>query len=63
MSLEEFLQAPIGTMSVVLSQMIVLSPEEKALALEKLREAHREFESRKQAKNVQKSGEPQAVGK
>jgi hypothetical protein len=47
MSLEEFFQTPIGTMSVVLSQMLALSPEDKALAIEKMREAHRELERRK----------------
>lgn len=50
MSLEEFFAAPVGTMSVVLSQMIVLSPEEKTLAMEKLRSANQEFERLKRDK-------------
>ena len=40
-SLEEFLQAPTGTMSMVLSTRIPLTPEQRALAGEKLKEAYR----------------------
>ena len=47
MSLDQFFEAPVGTMSVVLTQMIVLTPEEKAVAKTRLREAHAEHERRK----------------
>jgi hypothetical protein len=46
MSLDQFFETPVGTMSVVLTQMVVLTPEEKELAKAKLREAHQEFERR-----------------
>lgn len=39
-TLEDFLGNPTGTMSVVLTTMINLTPEEKALAIEKLKYAH-----------------------
>jgi cytochrome c2 len=38
-TLDDFLAAPTGTMSVVLSRQIVLTPEQKAIAVQKLREA------------------------
>lgn len=38
-SLEEFLANPTGTMSVVLSRQIVLTPEQKRMAMAKLHEA------------------------
>jgi hypothetical protein len=47
MPLEEFFKAPVGTMTIVLSQMIVLSPEEKAVAIEKLKEANRAHKNAK----------------
>jgi hypothetical protein len=47
MPLEKFMQEPTGTMQMVFSQMIVLSPEEKAVALQKLQEANREFLKKK----------------
>ena len=40
-SLDEFLQAPTGTMSMVLSTRIPLTAEQRALAGEKLKEAYR----------------------
>jgi cytochrome c551/c552 len=46
-TLDDFLREPTGTMSVVLSRQIVLSPEEKAFAVQKLHEAFAEH--RKQA--------------
>jgi hypothetical protein len=49
MPLEEFLKQPVGTMTVVLTQMIPLTPEEKTVALEKLLEANREFVRQKKA--------------
>ncbi len=49
MSLDQFFETPVGTMSVVLTQMIPLTPEEKAVAKAKLREAHAEHERQEAA--------------
>ena len=38
-TIDDFLNAPTGTMSVVLSRQIILTPEQKAVAVQKLREA------------------------
>ena len=38
-TLDDFLRAPTGTMSVVLSRQIILTPDQKAVAIQKLREA------------------------
>ena len=38
-TIDDFLRNPTGTMSVVLSRQIVLTPEQKAIAVQKLREA------------------------
>jgi cytochrome c2 len=38
-TVDDFLAAPTGTMAVVLSRQIILTPEERAMAIEKLREA------------------------
>lgn len=38
-TIDDFLASPTGTMSVVLSRQIILTPEEKAVAVQKLREA------------------------
>jgi cbb3-type cytochrome oxidase cytochrome c subunit len=38
-TIDDFLASPTGTMSVVLSRQIVLTPEQKAVAIQKLREA------------------------
>ena len=38
-TLDDFLREPTGTMAVVLSRQIILTPEQKAVALQKLREA------------------------
>ena len=43
-TLDDFIREPTGTMSVVLSRQIVLSPEEKAVAVQKLREAFAEHQ-------------------
>lgn len=40
-SLDEFLQAPTGTMAMVMSSRILLTPEQRVLAGEKLKEAYR----------------------
>jgi cytochrome c551/c552 len=45
-TIDDFLREPTGTMSVVLSRQIVLTPEEKAVAVEKLREAFAEHQRR-----------------
>ncbi|HET6374203.1 MAG TPA: c-type cytochrome [Candidatus Polarisedimenticolia bacterium] len=47
-TLDDFLREPTGTMSVVLSRQIVLSPEEKTVAVQKLREAFAEHQRQKQ---------------
>jgi cytochrome c2 len=46
-TLEDFLREPTGTMSVVLSRQIVLTPEQKAVAVEKLHEAFAEHQKEK----------------
>ena len=38
-TIDAFLREPTGTMSVVLSRQIILTPEQKAIAIQKLREA------------------------
>ena len=43
-TVDDFLREPTGTMSVVLSRQIVLTPAEKAVAIEKLREAFAEYQ-------------------
>ena len=44
MTVDQFLANPTGTMSVVLSRQIILSPEQKAVAVQKLREAFAEHQ-------------------
>lgn len=48
-TVDDFLRAPSGTMAVVLSRQIILSPEEKAVAVQKLREAFAEHQKQKAA--------------
>jgi len=48
-TIDDFLRAPTGTMSVVLSRQIILTPEEKAIAVQKLREAFAEHQKQKAA--------------
>lgn len=48
-TIDDFLASPTGTMSVVLSRQIILSPAEKAVAIEKLREAFAEYQRQKAA--------------
>ena len=52
-TLDDFLREPTGTMSVVLSRQIVLTPEEKAVAVSKLREAFAEYQKQKAGRTVQ----------
>lgn len=40
-TLDDFLQAPTGTMAMVLSSRIPLTPDQRALAIDKLKEAYR----------------------
>ena len=56
MPVEEFFKAPVGTMTIVLSQLIVLTPEEKAIAIEKLKEANRAYKNAQKEKNGGRSG-------
>jgi cytochrome c2 len=47
-TIDDFLREPSGTMAVVLSRQIVLTPEQKAIAIEKLREAFKEYQKQKE---------------
>ncbi|HXY42360.1 MAG TPA: c-type cytochrome [Vicinamibacteria bacterium] len=53
-TIDDFLAAPSGTMSVVLSRQIVLTPEQKAVAIQKLREAFAEYQKQKAAAEAAK---------
>ncbi len=46
-TLDDFLREPTGTMSVVLSRQIGLSPDQKEIAIQKIREAFAEHEKQK----------------
>ena len=48
-TIDDFLAAPTGTMAVVLSRQIVLTPEQKQVAVGKLREAFAEYQKQKTA--------------
>ena len=56
-TLDDFIQAPSGTMQVVLSRQIVLSPEEKAVAVAKLREAFAAHQEQKTAEAKKNPGQ------
>jgi cytochrome c2 len=43
-TIDDFLREPTGTMAVVLSRQIILTPEQKAVAVQKLREAFAEHQ-------------------
>jgi len=49
-TIDEFWHEPIGTMMMVRSSLIKLTPEEEALALAKLKEAYAEHERHKESK-------------
>ena len=51
-TIDDFLRSPTGTMSVVLSRQIILTPEQKAMAIGKLREAFGAYQ-RQHAADVQ----------
>jgi len=46
-TLDDFLARPDGTMAVVLSRQIILTPQEKQIAVQKLREAFAEYQRQK----------------
>jgi cytochrome c2 len=48
-TIDDFLASPTGTMSVVLTRQIILTPEQKQVAIGKLREAFAEYEKQKAA--------------
>ena len=48
-TIDDFLMNPTGTMSVVLSRQIILTPEQKQIAIGKLREAYAEHQKLQQA--------------
>jgi len=50
-TIDDFIAAPTGTMAVVLSRQIVLTPEEKKVAVQKLRDAFAEHLRQKAAGN------------
>jgi cytochrome c2 len=56
-TLDDFLREPTGTMQVVLSRQIVLTPEEKAVALAKLREAFAEHQREKAGEEKRNPGQ------
>jgi cytochrome c2 len=56
-TLDDFLRQPTGTMSVVLSRQIILTPEQKAVAVQKLREAFAEHQRRQAQGEKTLSGE------
>jgi cytochrome c551/c552 len=55
-TLDQFLANPTGTMSVVLSRQIVLSPEQKQTAIAKLREAFAEYQRQRGVASAAASG-------
>ena len=52
-TVDDFLAAPTGTMAVVLSRQIILTPAEKAVAVSKLREAFAEHQKQKGAEPLE----------
>jgi len=60
-TVDDFLREPTGTMSVVLSRQIVLTPEQKAVAVQKLREAFAEHEKQKAEAEKKGSGAPRST--
>ncbi len=49
-TIDDFLASPSGTMSVVLSRQIILTPQQKGVAIQKLREAFAEYQRLKDLK-------------
>jgi len=56
-TLDDFIKEPTGTMSVVLSRQIVLTPEEKQVAIGKLREAFAEHQKLKAGGEARNPGQ------
>jgi hypothetical protein len=44
MTVDQFIKNPTGTMSVVLSRQIILTPEQRDMAIQKLRDAYAEYQ-------------------
>jgi hypothetical protein len=44
LTVDQFIKNPTGTMSVVLSRQIILTPEQRDVAIQKLREAYAEYQ-------------------
>jgi cytochrome c2 len=53
-TLDDFIREPTGTMQVVLSRQIVLTPEEKQEAVRRLRDAFAEYQKQKEAASARK---------
>ena len=51
-TIDDFIREPTGTMSVVLSRQIILTPEQKQVAIEKLRQAFAEYQRLKAEGNA-----------
>ncbi|WP_242334694.1 MULTISPECIES: cytochrome c family protein [unclassified Anaeromyxobacter] len=60
-TLDDFLAAPTGTMAVVLSRQIILTPEEKKVAIAKLREAFAAWQ-KERAKGAEPAAKPTEPG-
>jgi len=60
-TVDDFFMNPTGTMSVVLSRQIILSPAEKQVAIQKLREAFAEYQ--RQKAEAAKAPKPAAPGR
>lgn len=56
MTIDAFLANPTGTMSVVLSRQIILTPEQKQVAIQKLREAFAEYQRQRIAPGTTANG-------
>jgi cytochrome c2 len=56
LTLDQFLANPTGTMSVVLTRQIILTPEQKQIAIQKLREAFAEYQRQRDARGTPASG-------
>ena len=61
--LEDFLNNPTGTMAVVLSTQIILSPEEKREAVEKLKIAYQKKTEQQAKSTTEPKGQPPAQTK
>ena len=60
-TLDDFLREPTGTMAVVLSRQIVLTPEEKPSRSEKIREAFAEYQKQKAKSEGEESPPPRSL--